>query len=81
MKYPAVHLNGPGARGTMLSIAFAGANQNQDTGAKMIHNAPNTSSSIISKSIAKMVEQSIIAGKLLWEKFKNQLLILNVTQF
>ena len=37
----------------MLSIAFAGANQNQDTGAKMIHNAPNTSSSIISKSIAK----------------------------
>ena len=53
MKYPAVHLNGPGARGTMLSIAFAGANQNQDTGAKMIHNAPNTSSSIISKSIAK----------------------------
>ena len=37
----------------MLSIAFAGANQIQDTGAKMIHNAPNTSSSIVSKSIAK----------------------------
>lgn len=68
MKYPAVHLNGPGARGTMLSIAFAGANQNQDTGAKMIHNAPNTSSSIISKSIAKMVEQSITVDKLLLEK-------------
>lgn len=53
MKYPAVYLDGPGARGTMLSIAFAGKNQIQDTGAKMIHNAPNTSSSIISKSIAK----------------------------
>ena len=53
MKYPSVYLNGRGARGTMLSIAFAGAGQNQDTGAKMIHNAPQTSSSIVSKSIAK----------------------------
>lgn len=53
MKYPSIHLNGRGARGTMLSIAMAGAGQNQDTGAKMIHNAPNTSSSIVSKSIAK----------------------------
>lgn len=53
MKYPSVYLDGQGARGTMLSIAFAGANQIQDTGAKMIHNAPNTSSSIVSKSIAK----------------------------
>ncbi len=53
MKYPSVFLDGPGARGTMLSIAFAGATQIQDTGAKMIHNAPNTSSSIVSKSIAK----------------------------
>ncbi|SDQ43332.1 Fe-S cluster assembly protein SufB [Carnobacterium viridans] len=53
MKYPSIHLNGRGARGTMLSIAMAGAEQNQDTGAKMIHNAPNTSSSIVSKSIAK----------------------------
>lgn len=53
MKYPSVLLDGKGARGTMLSIAFAGANQIQDTGAKMIHNAPNTSSSIVSKSIAK----------------------------
>lgn len=52
MKYPSVYLNGTGARGTMLSIAMAGAGQNQDTGAKMIHNAPNTSSSIVSKSIA-----------------------------
>lgn len=53
MKYPSVYLDGPGARGTMLSIAFAGEGQIQDTGAKMIHNAPNTSSSIVSKSIAK----------------------------
>src|SRR5699024_8293603 len=53
MKYPSVYLNGRGARGTMLSVAFAGAGQVQDTGAKMLHNAPNTSSSIVSKSIAK----------------------------
>ncbi|MBU5889487.1 SufD family Fe-S cluster assembly protein, partial [Vibrio cholerae O1] len=53
MKYPAVYLEGPGARGTMLSIAFANANQEQNTEEKMIHNAPNTSSSIISKSISK----------------------------
>ncbi|MBS4750108.1 Fe-S cluster assembly protein SufB [Carnobacteriaceae bacterium zg-ZUI78] len=53
MKYPSVYLNGRHARGTMLSIAFAGENQVQDTGAKMIHNAPHTSSSIVSKSIAK----------------------------
>lgn len=53
MKYPSVYLNGRGARGTMLSVAFAGAGQVQDTGAKMIHNAPQTSSSIVSKSIAK----------------------------
>lgn len=53
MKYPSVYLEGEGARGTMLTIAFANGNQIQDTGAKMIHNAPNTSSSIVAKSIAK----------------------------
>lgn len=53
MKYPAVILNGEGARGTMLSIAMANTGQIQDTGAKMIHLAPHTSSSIVSKSIAK----------------------------
>ena len=53
MKYPAVYLEGEGARGTMLSIAFANKGQVQDTGAKMIHNAPRTSSSIVSKSIAR----------------------------
>ncbi|WP_439425475.1 Fe-S cluster assembly protein SufB [Oenococcus alcoholitolerans] len=53
MKYPSVYLNGQGARGTMLSIAVAGSKMDSDTGAQMIHNAKNTSSSIISKSIAK----------------------------
>ncbi|USS88527.1 Fe-S cluster assembly protein SufB [Fructilactobacillus hinvesii] len=52
MKYPSVYLNGEGARGTMLSIAVAGNGVNLDSGAQMIHNAPKTSSSIISKSIA-----------------------------
>ncbi len=46
-------MEGEGARGTMLSIAFANKGQVQDTGAKMIHNAPRTSSSIVSKSIAR----------------------------
>lgn len=53
MKYPACILAGPGAKGTTISIAFAGSNQIQDTGAKMIHLAPNTTSQIISKSICR----------------------------
>lgn len=53
MKYPSVYLDGEGARGTMLSIAVASNGIHQDSGARMIHNAPNTSSSIVSKSIAK----------------------------
>ncbi|GFZ26741.1 Fe-S cluster assembly protein SufB [Lactobacillus corticis] len=53
MKYPAVYLNGEGARGTMLSIAVAHHGVHQDSGCRMLHNAPNTSSSIVSKSIAK----------------------------
>ena len=53
MKYPAVWLVGEHARGETLSIAFAGAGQHQDAGAKMVHAAPNTSSSIISKSVAR----------------------------
>ncbi len=53
MKYPACILAGPYAKGTTVSIAFAGKNQIQDTGAKMIHLAPNTSSTIISKSICR----------------------------
>ena len=53
MKYPAVYLKGERARGEVLSIAYSGKGQHQDAGAKMIHFAPNTSSRIISKSIAK----------------------------
>ncbi|GEK33823.1 Fe-S cluster assembly protein SufB [Kurthia sibirica] len=53
MKYPACILKGEGARGLTLSIAIAGRGQNQDTGAKMTHLAPNTSSTIVSKSISK----------------------------
>lgn len=53
MKYPACILKGEGAKGTTVSIAFAGTGQIQDTGAKMIHLAPNTTSQIISKSICR----------------------------
>ncbi len=53
MKYPAVWLVGEHARGETLSIAFAGEGQHQDAGAKMVHAAPHTSSSIISKSVAR----------------------------
>ncbi len=53
MKYPAVVLRGPRARGEVLSIAFAGDDQHYDAGAKAIHLAPDTSSMITSKSISK----------------------------
>ncbi|MBP1950126.1 Fe-S cluster assembly protein SufB [Virgibacillus litoralis] len=53
MKYPSIILKGEGARGNTLSIAIAGRGQHQDAGAKMHHLAPNTSSTIVSKSISK----------------------------
>jgi Fe-S cluster assembly protein SufB len=53
MKYPAVYMMGKGARGEILSIAFAGKGQHQDAGGKVVHGAPYTSSRIISKSISK----------------------------
>ncbi|MGJ6965504.1 Fe-S cluster assembly protein SufB [Streptosporangium sp. G11] len=53
MKYPAVYLMGEHAKGETLSVAFAGEGQHQDAGAKMVHLAPNTSSSVISKSVAR----------------------------
>ncbi|MDA1061122.1 MAG: Fe-S cluster assembly protein SufB [bacterium] len=53
MKYPAVFLMEEGARGEIQSLAFSGANQHQDAGAKIVHAAPNTSSKIVSKSISK----------------------------
>ena len=53
MKYPSVYLMGEGAKGEVLSIAYAGKNQHQDAGAKMFHFAPRTSSRIVSKSISR----------------------------
>jgi Fe-S cluster assembly protein SufB len=53
MKYPAVWMTGEHAKGEVLSIAFAGEGQHQDAGAKMVHAAPHTSSTIISKSVAR----------------------------
>jgi Fe-S cluster assembly protein SufB len=53
MKYPSVYLMEPGAKGDVLSIAFAGKGQHQDAGGKMVHVAPHTTSTITSKSISK----------------------------
>jgi Fe-S cluster assembly protein SufB len=53
MKYPSVYMTGEHAKGEVLSVAMAGEGQHQDAGAKMVHAAPNTSSTIISKSIAR----------------------------
>ncbi|MFA6005387.1 MAG: Fe-S cluster assembly protein SufB [Patescibacteria group bacterium] len=53
MKYPSCYLVGEGAKGEVLSIAYAGRGQHQDAGAKMIHLAPHTTSRIVSKSISK----------------------------
>lgn len=53
MKYPSVYLVGEGARGEVLSIAYAADGQHQDAGAKMMHMAPRTSSRVVSKSISK----------------------------
>ncbi len=53
MKYPSVYLVEPGAKAEILSVAFAGAGQHQDPGGKVIHAAPYTQSSIVSKSISK----------------------------
>jgi Fe-S cluster assembly protein SufB len=52
MKYPSCYLVGEGAHGEMMSIAYAAEGQHQDAGAKMIHIAPNTSSTIVSKSVS-----------------------------
>ena len=53
MKYPSVYMLGEGAHGQILSMAFAGRGQHLDTGGKLVHAAPNTSSQLISKSISK----------------------------
>ena len=63
MKYPSCILAGRGASGNCISIAVASSNQNQDTGAKMIHLAPNTTSNIISKSISANGGNASYRGK------------------
>ncbi len=62
MKYPAVWLMEEGARGEILSVAFASDGQHQDAGGKVVHVAPNTSSQIISKSISKGSGRSSYRG-------------------
>ncbi len=62
MKYPSVYLLGENARAEILSIAFAGKNQHQDAGAKVLHFASNTSSRITSKSISKDGGKTVYRG-------------------
>nr|BBH89149.1 Fe-S cluster assembly protein SufB [Thermosporothrix sp. COM3] len=62
MKYPAVLLMEPGARGDVLSVAFAGDGQHQDAGAKITHLAPHTTSQILSKSVSKGSGRSSYRG-------------------
>ena len=62
MKYPSVYLMEPGASGEVMSLAFAGNGQHQDTGAKMVHLAPNTTSNVISKSVSKGTGRSSYRG-------------------
>ncbi|KAF6249532.1 Fe-S cluster assembly protein SufB [Marine Group I thaumarchaeote] len=64
MKYPGIYLLGERAYGETLSIAFAGKGQHQDTGAKMIHLAPNTTSKVTSKSVSRLDGRSTYRGLL-----------------
>ena len=64
MKYPGIYLMGEKAYGETLSIAFAGKGQHQDTGAKMVHLAPNTTSKITSKSVSRQDGRSTYRGLL-----------------
>jgi len=68
MKYPAVYMMEPGARGEILSIAFSGKGQHQDAGAKLVHAAPHTTGQIISKSISKNGGRSSYRGLVRVEK-------------
>ena len=62
MKYPSCMLVGERAHGSIMSIAYAGDGQHQDTGGKVVHAAPNTTSSIVSKSISKGTGRSTYRG-------------------
>jgi Fe-S cluster assembly protein SufB len=63
MKYPGVVMKGERARGEVISIALANDGQHQDTGAKMIHAANNTTSNVISKSISVGEGRSTYRGQ------------------
>jgi Fe-S cluster assembly protein SufB len=64
MKYPSVYLMEPGAHGEILSLAFAGDQQHQDAGGKIVHVAPNTTSAIVSKSVSRGSGRSSYRGLL-----------------
>ena len=64
MKYPAIYLRGEGARAEVISVAVAGRGQHQDTGAKAVHLAPNTTSRIVSKSVSKDGGRATYRGQL-----------------
>ncbi|MFH0962222.1 MAG: Fe-S cluster assembly protein SufB [archaeon] len=68
MKYPSVFLLGPRARADILSIAFAGRGQHQDAGGKVLHLAPDTASTIVSKSISHSGGRTSYRGKLFVQK-------------
>ncbi|MHB8959232.1 MAG: Fe-S cluster assembly protein SufB [Candidatus Limnocylindrales bacterium] len=64
VKFPAIYLLGEGARAEVISVAVAGKGQHQDTGAKAIHLAPNTTSRIVSKSVSKDGGRATYRGQL-----------------
>ena len=64
MKYPAIYLRGEGATAEVISVAVAGRGQHQDTGAKAVHLAPNTTSRIVSKSVSKDGGRATYRGQL-----------------
>jgi Fe-S cluster assembly protein SufB len=64
MKYPAIYLRGEGASADVISVAVAGKGQHQDTGAKAVHLAPNTTSRIVSKSVSKDGGRATYRGQL-----------------
>ncbi len=72
MKYPSIYMVEPGARGEILSVAFAAAGQHQDAGAKLVHCAPHTSGRIVSKSISKGGGRSSYRGLVRAEKGASQ---------
>jgi Fe-S cluster assembly protein SufB len=64
VKFPAIYLVGEGARAEVISVAVAGRGQHQDTGAKAVHLAPNTTSRIVSKSVSKDGGRATYRGQL-----------------